>query len=212
VYQPVHFNQPDSAAIAALIAQYSLATLVTQQDGALTADHIPLVFDPAAGAQGTLRGHVARANPLWRVADQQTVLAVFQGPQAYVSPSWYPSKAATAKVVPTWNYAVVHAHGRLSVIDDVQWLRAFVTRLTDKHESAHAHPWAVSDAPADYINQMLRAIVGIEIELTRIDAKWKLSQNRQAADRLGVAAGLSGKADGAAQALAAMMRALPDAP
>jgi transcriptional regulator len=135
----------------------------------------------------------------------QTVLAVFQGPQGYVSPSWYPSKAATAKVVPTWNYTVVHARGVLMAEDDAAWLHAFVDRLTRAQASSRAHPWQTSDAPADYLETMLRAIVGIEIELVAIEAKWKVSQNRSAADRLGVAAGLAGDPAPAAQALAAMV-------
>jgi transcriptional regulator len=178
----------------------------------LTADHIPLLFDAQRGEHGVLVGHVARANPIWRTASGQAALAIFQGPQAYVSPSWYPSKAASAKVVPTWNYAVVHAHGQLRAIDDSVWLHAFVTRLTHSRESARAHPWAVTDAPPGYIDQMVRAIVGIEIELSRIEAKWKLSQNRHTADRLGVVAGLTGEDTDQARAMLRLMRALPSAP
>jgi transcriptional regulator len=152
-----------------------------------------------------LRGHVARANPLWREASGHEVLAVFLGPQGYVSPSWYPSKAATAKVVPTWNYAVVHARGVLRAIEDKQWLRSFVERLTRVHESPRAHPWQVADAPPDYLEQMLHAIVGIEVDVVAIDAKWKVSQNRSAADRLGVVAGLTGEATDVARSLAALV-------
>lgn len=207
MYQPAHFQQTDSEQIRSLVAAFPLATLFsTLADGQPTADHLPMLLDAdtgtGAGSFGTLRGHVARANPLWRQAAGQTVLAVFVGPQAYVSPSWYPSKAATAKVVPTWNYAVVHARGVLRAVEDAQWLRSFVDRLTRIHEDSRAHPWQMTDAPADYIDQMLRAIVGIEVELVAIEAKWKLSQNRTLADRLGVVAGLTGEDTADALALA----------
>jgi transcriptional regulator len=158
------------------------------------------------GAHGTLRGHVARANPVWRAAADTEVLAVFQGPQAYITPSWYPSKAETAKVVPTWNYAVVHMHGRLRITEDSAWLRALVERLTDTHEAARAQRWQVGDAPADYIEMMLRAIVGIEIEVTRLQGKWKVSQNRTAADRGGVAAGLGALHGDDVRAMATLVR------
>jgi len=205
MYQPAHFQQADPAQVRSLISAHPLATVFHQTGGQPTADHLPLLFDAHDGPHGTLRGHVARANPLWREVNGQTVLAVFQGPQGYVSPSWYPSKAATAKVVPTWNYTVVHARGVLMAVDDAAWLHAFVDRLTRAQESSRAHPWQTSDAPADYLETMLRAIVGIEIELVAIEAKWKVSQNRSAADRLGVAAGLAGDPAPAAQALAAMV-------
>jgi transcriptional regulator len=187
MYLPKHFEQHDPAALQALMREHPLAALVSSGPDGLTADHIPLEYDAAAN---TLRGHVARANPLWRQADGQPVLAIFRGPQAYVSPSLYPSKAATHKVVPTWNYAVVHAHGTLRALDDAPWLHTLVSRLTGHHESPRAQPWAVSDAPDDYVQQMLRAIVGIEIPLTRLVGKWKVSQNRSAEDRAGVADGL----------------------
>ncbi|MBE0547058.1 MAG: FMN-binding negative transcriptional regulator [Rubrivivax sp.] len=195
MYLPPHFEQHDPAALHALMREHPLAALVSSGPGGLTADHVPLQFDPAAGEYGTLLGHVARANPLWRVAAGTPVLALFSGPQAYVSPSWYPSKAAAHKVVPTWNYAVVHAHGVLEAVDDAPWLRALVGRLTDHHEAPRPAPWSVDDAPADYIQQMLRAIVGIRIPVTRLVGKWKVSQNRSQADRLGVAAGLAAGAD-----------------
>jgi len=203
MYLPAHFAQHDPAPLRALMREHPLATLVTFQSGETTADHVPLEFDAAAQ---TLRGHVARANPLWRAAAGHRVLAVFSGPQAYVSPSWYPSKAATHKVVPTWNYTVVHAHGTLRALEDAPWLHALVSRLTDHHETTRADPWAVNDAPADYVQPMLRAIVGIEIAVDRLVGKWKISQNRSDADRLGAAAGL---AEGApeAQAMADLVRA-----
>ncbi len=187
MYLPKHFEQHDPAALASLMRDHPLATLVTWQDGAPTADHVPLEFD--ASTQ-TLRGHVARANPLWKMAGQP-VLAVFCGPQAYVSPSWYPSKAETHKVVPTWNYVVVHAQGELRVVDQAPWVHDLVSRLTGHHEAPQTAPWAVSDAPDDFVQTMLRAIVGIEIPVNKLIGKWKMSQNRHDADRSGVARGLA---------------------
>ena len=203
MYLPAHFAQEDPALLHALMRDHPLATLVTLQGGEPMADHVPLSFD--ADTQ-TLRGHVARANPLWRAAAGQPVLAVFCGPQAYVSPSWYPSKASTHKVVPTWNYTVVHAHGRLRVVEEAPWLHALVSGLTQQHEAARPQPWAVSDAPPDYVQQMLGAIVGVEIGVDKLLGKWKISQNRSAADRQGVAVGLAaGPAE--AQALAGLVHA-----
>jgi transcriptional regulator len=151
---------------------------------------------------GTLRGHVARANPLWQeFADGGEVLAIFHGPQAYVSPSWYPSKAEHGKVVPTWNYAVVHARGPLAVIDDPAWLRAFVGSLTAAHEAGRQPPWAVDDAPPEFVDQMLGAIVGFEIAITSLVGKWKASPNRSASDRTGVIDGLLREHDDASAAL-----------
>ena len=190
MYLPAHFEQTDRAALHALMREHPLAALVTCGPEGLTADPVPLELDPADGENGTLLGHVARANPLWRVAAGTSVLAIFNGPQAYVSPSWYASKAATHKVVPTWNYTVVHAHGVLEAVDDAPGLRALVGRLTDRHEAPRAAPWAVQDAPPDYVQQMLRAIVGIRIPIARLVGKWKVSQNRSGDDRLGVATGL----------------------
>jgi transcriptional regulator len=208
MYLPKHFEQPDADAVAALLAAHPLATLLWSGPGSLEAEHLPLRWErgPDDGEHGTLRGHVARANPVWREAAGQAVLAVFRGPQAYVSPSWYPSKAEHGKVVPTWNYAVAHLHGPLRVVDDAAWLRAFVGRLTDAHEAAFPSPWQVSDAPGDFIDQMLRAIVGIEIPVARLQAKWKTSQNRSAADRAGVAAGLAAGLGDDAAMMAALVR------
>jgi transcriptional regulator len=205
LYHPPHFVQDDRRQIAALIEAHPLGALCHAAQGVVSVDHVPLLYDPNAGAHGTLRGHVARANPLWREAAGRTVLAVFQGPHGYVSPSWYASKAAGGKVVPTWNYAVVHARGVLRAIDDAAWLRAFVERLTRTREDNRPHPWHVADAPADYIDQMLRAIVGIEVEVVTLEAKWKVSQNRSVPDRAGVAEGLRAEGTDAARALAAMV-------
>ena len=186
MYQPKTFIQEDRARIADLIRAYPLATLVHASALGPDADHLPLLFDPSVGTHGVLRGHVARANPLWRQADGQSVLAVFHGPQAYVSPRCYPSKQAHGRVVPTWNYAVVHAHGVLRTVDDAVYVRGVVDALTAQHEAGSPAPWALADAPADYVAQMLGAIVGIEITLSALTGKWKLSQNRERSDRDGV--------------------------
>ncbi len=205
MYLPKHFEQHDPAALAALMQAHPLAALVSVGDDGITADHVPLEYDASAGPHGTLRGHVARANPLWRRAAGQPVLAIFRGEEAYVTPSWYPSKAATHQVVPTWNYAVVHAHGALQVVEDAPWLHALVSRLTGHFETPRAVPWAVSDAPEAYVKTMLRAIVGIELPVERLLGKWKLSQNRHDADRQGVIDGLM-QGDAKAQATARLMR------
>ena len=208
MYLPPLFAQKDPAALQALMHAHPLATLVSQRaDSGLSADHLPLLFDPSAGEHGCLRGHVARANPLWReLAAGAPVLAVFHGADAYVSPSWYPSKREHGKAVPTWNYAVVHAHGSFHAIDDAAWLRAFLQRLTERHESARAEPWSIDDAPPDFTGQLLKAIVGIEVRLTRLEAKWKVSQNRPAADREGVVQGLLAEGTPAAAAMAELVR------
>ena len=203
MYLPKHFEQNDAQALQALMREYPLAMLVTTGAEGITADHLPLEYDAAAN---TLRGPVARANQLWHHANGQPVLAVFRGAQAYITPSWYPSKAATHKVVPTWNYAVVHAHGRLHAVADAPWMHALVSRLTRHHEAPRALPWAVSDAPDDYVQQMLHAIVGIEIPVARLVGKWKISQNRSQADRMGVADGLAAEPAADALAMAALVR------
>jgi transcriptional regulator len=209
MYQPAHFVEQDPATLLALMRAHPLATLV-RGGTELVADVLPLEVE-RLGEGWRITGHVARANPLWREADGQPVLALFQGPQGYVSPSWYASKAEHHKVVPTWNYTLVQAHGRLRAIDDPAWVHAFVTRLTAVHEGGRAMPWHVGDAPADFIEATQRAIVGIEIEVTRLEGKFKLSQNRSAQDRTGVVLGL--EADAAqglqpeAEALAQAMQA-----
>ena len=193
MYLPAHFEEKRPEVLHELIRAHPLGLLVTQSAAGLQANTVPFVLDAdPAGGPGILRAHVARANPLWRETrcDAQS-LVVFQGPQAYISPSFYASKAEHGKVVPTWNYVMVQARGPLRAIEDAAWLHAFVTRLTDRHEAPRTKPWAVSDAPADYIATMLRAIVGIEIVLTALTGKWKVSQNRSQADREGVARGLA---------------------
>ena len=193
-YLPSHFEERDLPTLQALIDAHPLATWATTHDGELVVHHVPFRLDRTRGAYGTLVGHVARANPVWR--SPQPSLLVFGGPQAYVSPGWYPSKQVHGKVVPTWNYAVVHARGTPVVLEDAASVLRIVSALTDTHEAAQAHPWQVGDAPPDFIEQLLRAIVGIEIPVDQLVGKWKVSQNRSTEDRAGVAAGLRAQADG----------------
>lgn len=197
MYVPGHFamDADDPAPLRALMAEHPLAVLVTRTpDGDLDADHVPLFLDASRGRHGTLVGHVARANPVWRRSGP--AMAVFTGPDAYVSPNWYPSKHADGRAVPTWNYTVVHAHGTLAAVDDPGTLLGIVSRLTNLHEARTSHatgatPWRVDDAPTDFIDKMLRAIVGVELTIERLVGKAKLSQNRSDADRAGVADGLA---------------------
>jgi transcriptional regulator len=194
MYLPAQFHETRTAVLHDLIHAHPFGVLVTLDATGLVANHQPMEIDATAGPLGTLRGHVARANPVWKSHRPDVeAMAVFQGPQCYISPSHYATKAATGKVVPTWNYATVHAHGPLRVIEDAGWLRRLVEQLTDRHEAARpagATPWHVSDAPEAYIDTMLKAIVGIELPIARLEGKWKVSQNRPAEDRAGVAAGL----------------------
>lgn len=186
MYMPSHFRQNDTDALHALLRAYPFATVITHAETALTANHLPfeLVQDGSV-----LQGHVARGNELAR-ADGAEVLLVFRGPDGYISPNWYPSKHETGREVPTWNYAVVHVHGRLRVIDDALWLRSLLETLTDRHEAGQPHPWRVTDAPPDHIEKSLQAIIGLEIVVDRIEGKFKLSQNHPARNRAGVIAGL----------------------
>lgn len=205
MYEVAAFRETRIEVMHALIRAHPLATLVTVCGGMAEANHLPLLVDPDPAPKGSLRGHVARANPLWRQAPEGNVLAVFRGPQAYVTPSWYPSKREHGKVVPTWNYAVVHVRGPLVVHEDREWLRDLVSRLTLGQEAGRSQPWGVGDAPAEYIDRMLEAIVGIEIPVTSIEGKWKVSQNRAQADRDGVAAGLRERGDAEAQLMAQLV-------
>ena len=171
------------------------ANLVTTGSEGLDATPLPLMLDPSDGPQGSLIGHVARANPQWRTTDvAQEALVIFSGPDSYITPSYYETKRLTGKVVPTWNYVTIHVRGRISFFQEPEALLDLVRRLTDWHEGARAAPWAVSDAPADFIQSQLRAIVGLRLEITALTGKWKMSQNRSPADRAGVVAGL--RADG----------------
>jgi transcriptional regulator len=187
MYIPDHFREARPEVLHDAIRRIGFATLVTHDaSGALEANHLPMLLD-AKGERSVLRGHVARANPVWK-AGEGTALAIFLGPQAYVSPNWYPSKAETGKAVPTWNYITVHAKGRIRWIQDAELLRAHVTLLSDTHEGPRPESWKVSDAPESYVEALLRAIVGFELEITQLDGKYKLTQNREAADREGVRA------------------------
>ena len=199
------FQVTDPATLQALVRTQPLATLVIAHEGALHANHIPLFLDPHQGPHGTLLGHVARANGVWPLLPQQAV-AVFHGPQAYISPSWYPSKAVDGKQVPTWNYAAVHAHGTLRVLDGEGPLRDMLHRLSDAQEAHRPHPWRVDDAPPDYLEKMQRAIVGVALEVQRWEGLWKVSQNRTDEDRAGVVQGLLGEGTPAAEDMAALVQ------
>ena len=207
MYLPSHFNEARPAVLRAFVRDHPLGLLVTaNRAGGIDANSVPFILDADGEGPGILRGHVARANPLWTTArDDVDALVVFQGPHGYVSPAWYPSKDEHGKVVPTWNYVMVQARGRLRAIEDRVWLRSFVARLTERHEGTRDAPWAVDDAPADYIETMLGAIVGIELTLSSLVGKWKVTQNRSDVDRAGVVEGLL--REGGDAALAAEVRA-----
>ena len=206
MYVPSHFEETRTDVMHELIRVHGLGTLVTLDDSGLNANHIPFEID-AEGGHDILRAHVARANPVWKnFSPTVDAMVVFQGAQTYVTPSWYETKKTDGKVVPTYNYISVHAYGELSAIEDKAWLRQFVGRLTDRYEASRAAPWAVADAPDDYIDKMLGAIVGIEIPVKRLVGKWKVSQNRPAADREGVIAGLTEIGSDDARAMAEAVR------
>ena len=193
MYIPAHFAAGD-AEVGDLLTHHGAADLVTATPQGLLATMLPFVFDPAVGDHGALLGHVARNNDQWKVPPAGDALVIVRGADAYISPSWYQSKAEHGRVVPTWNYVTAHVYGRLVVHDDAGWVENLVRRLTAKHEAAREHPWSVDDAPPPFVAGQLRAIVGIEVVISRIEAKAKLSQNRPAADIDGVVAGL--RADG----------------
>ncbi len=188
MYSPQHFVEARPEVLQQLVQAHPLGLLITHDGVDLQANAIPWLLDSdPAGGPGILRAHVARANPVWQGARQDLdCLVVFQGPQAYISPNWYPSKARTHQEVPTWNYCMVQARGRLQVQEDPAWILNLITRLSDKHEATQSQPWSVNDAPKHYIDAMLRAIVGVEIRLTALTGKWKVSQNKKAGDRAGV--------------------------
>ncbi len=202
MYLPDAFRQDDPATLHAAMAAAGLAILVTLGADGLAASHVPLLLDPDPAPLGTLRGHLAKPNPQGRGA-QGDALVIFTGPDGYITPSWYETKRRTGAVVPTWNYVAIHATGPITFFADTERLRAIVTRLTERHEAPRAAPWAVSDAPAAYIEGMLKGIVGFEIPISRLEGKWKLSQNRPAEDRAGVVAGLT---ETGQTALAALVR------
>ena len=203
MYVPPLHRLDDAAAQHALIAARPFGLLVTNGAGGLIANPAPFLLDMRAGGQGVLRAHLARANPQWREHEtSREALVVFQDVDVYVTPSWYATKRETGEVVPTWNYSAVHVYGTLRAIEDRDWLRRLVGDLTDRHEAGRAAPWKVSDAPDEYIERMLRAIVGIEIAITRIEGKAKVSQNRSDADRAGVISGLRAQGGDAALRMA----------
>lgn len=205
MYVPKHFAETRIEVLHGLIRDYPFAAVVANTADGLVANHLP--FELVGGA---LHGHVARGNELARL-DGAEVLAIFQGPDGYISPNWYPTKQETHREVPTWNYAVAHVHGRLKVVADAAWLRALLERLTDRHEAAEPQPWHVADAPVDHVEKMLPAIVGIEIAIERIEGKFKLSQNHPERNRLGVIAGLR-RRDGDGDAELAALMALQEGP
>jgi transcriptional regulator len=203
MYVPAHFVEPCVERLHELIRERPLGSLVVLSSAGLNANHIPFELDSAPAPLGTLRGHVAKANPVWRdFSPDVEALVIFQGPQAYVSPSWYPSKKITGEVVPTYNYLVVHGYGAIKVVHDREWLRGLVTRLTERFETGRDARWHVTDAPASFIDTQLGAIVGLEIALTKLTGKWKVSQNRSLDDRAGVVQGLTGRGDAESAAIA----------
>lgn len=200
MYTPAHYAEERPAELHRLMAAHPLGTLVTHGPDGLDADHLPFAFNPETGAHGTLLAHVARANPLWQRCPTGTpVMVIFRGAEGYISPNWYPSKHEAHRQVPTWNYEVVHAHGVLTVRDDVRFLRGLLARLTRHHEATigELQPWKMSQAPADYLDDMLERIVGIEITLTSLVGKSKLSQNKDARDRQQAADTLDTRGHGA---------------
>jgi transcriptional regulator len=207
MYQPLPHRQEQLDAQHALIRSHPLGLLVSHGAQGLEANSIPFLIDSQASKLGTLQAHMARANGQWRnLSEASEVLIVFRGADHYITPGWYETKRETGKVVPTWNYVMVQARGRPRVIEDSVWLRAQIEALTNKHESARPAPWAVGDAPADFIESQIKAIVGVEIEIADIRGKWKVSQNRPAADRAGVIAGLGELGDEASLEMAAIVR------
>jgi transcriptional regulator len=206
MYQPPHFEEKRLEVIHALIRAHPLGLLISAGPEGLLADPLPFLLDAEIGAKGRLRAHLAKANPQCRLlADNpdMPVLAVFQGVDTYVTPSWYQTKQETGKVVPTWNYAIVQARGRARVIDDRDWLAAQITELTAAHEASRDQPWKVTDAPEAFIGAQIKGIVGLKVEISDITGKWKVSQNRPIEDRIGVANGLDG---GNADEMAALVR------
>lgn len=203
MYIPAQFEEKRSEVMHGLMREHSLGTLVTMTTSGLNANHIPFEIDATQGEFGVLRAHVARSNPLWKDYSKDVdALAVFQGAQCYISPSWYPTKEEDGRAVPTYNYMVVHAYGPLRVIDDAEWVKAQLERLSNGHEANRPHPWRIADAPAEYIEKLLRAIVGIEIPLSRLVGKWKVSQNQPEVNRAGVERGLREQGGDVALAMA----------
>ncbi|MEC5214600.1 transcriptional regulator [Polaromonas sp. CG_9.5] len=202
MYCPTHFEEQRSDVLLDLIAQHPLATIVTQSNGGLVADHIPLLYQKNGDLPGTLIGHVAKNNPLWQAASEHEHLLIFQGASSYISPNLYATKAESGKVVPTWNYAVVHAHATLTATQNPEAILRILTGLTNRHESSQEHPWQVTDAPPDFTQNLLNSIVGIEFHIKRLTGKWKVSQNQPQKNQQSVIGGLraSGSLDTAKMA------------
>ena len=209
MYIPSHFNEDRIDVLHDAIRGYGLATLVTMTADGMIASHLPLLLDPKPAPYGTLVGHLARANPQTQSTDAAVqAMVVFHGPDGYISPSLYATKKETGKVVPTWNYIAIHAYGTITFVDDPAWLLDVVTRLTDRYESPRAQPWAVTDAPADFVQGMLRGIIGVAIPIARLEGKFKMSQNRPKADHPGIVSGLA--ADGRSDLATEVARAQAD--
>lgn len=207
MYLPKIHEESRLDVLHTLIRAHPLGTWVVADEAELLVNHIPFFLDASRGAFGTLVGHVARANPIWKTAPSTLPsVAVFKGPQTYITPSWYPSKHEHGKAVPTWNYAVVTAHGRPQFIEDRAWLYTHLGHLTEAHEASQALPWKIDDAPPDFTEKLMGAIIGVEIPIERIEGKWKTNQNRPEPDKLGVVAGLLGKGDDESKAMASLVR------
>ncbi len=203
MYIPKSFEELRIDVMHELIHAYPLATLVTHSVNGLNANHIPLLLSDLPTPNGTLQGHIARANPLMHeITNGIDALAIFHGPEAYITPSWYATKKETGKVVPTWNYAVVHAYGFLRIVDNASWLRTQLETLTKHNEASFAEPWAISDAPSEYIDKIMTAIVGIEMSITKLLGKWKVSQNQPRENQISVISGLKTSAPPKSKAMA----------
>ena len=206
MYRPDHFRVDDLAEMHALMRARAFATLISAGAPGLCATHLPTVLK-SEGEFGAIECHLARANPHWKdLAEGGEALMIFQGPEAYITPNWYATKAETGKAVPTWNYIAVHAYGRPQVMQDKEWLRRHVGELTTQQEAHEPHPWKITDSPESYIDVMLRGIVGFRFDIDRIEGKWKMNQNRELRDRVGTADGLEQRAVGEDTAVAAVMR------
>ena len=208
MYCPAQFEEPRPEVLQQLIAEHPLATIVRLGPDGLVADHVPVLHMPAdsEGEHGHLIGHVERANPLWQAQPDDELLLVFQGPQTYISPNWYATKAEAGKVVPTWNYAVVHAHATLTPMHEPKAVLGILKQLTQRHEATQPHPWQVDDAPAEFTHKLLEHIVGVRFDILRMQGKWKVSQNQPEANRASVVSGLIGQGSEAAEAMAKLVR------
>ncbi len=209
MYIPAAFKEERPERMVELVRAHPLATLVTIGSEGLVASHLPMLYEPAQDGAGVLHGHLAKGNPQWKdLREGVEALAIFHGPEAYISPSWYVTKQETGRVVPTWNYAVVHAYGTLEVYTDAERLRAHLAALTASQEGRFRRPWSIEDAPADYVDGMRRAVVGVSLRVRRLEGKWKMSQNRPAADREAVVEALWAQGDEASVAVAELVKEL----